>query len=154
MVVSFITALAPYAGGTEGARQILGSKQWAAVVAPIAAETNRKVTPLTRALTVNERLFPQKAAEPGQPAPPSWQKGSVSAMALRGSSNKPLLYAGVYLPAHSGAYFHGSMGHANPIYSKVVKRAATTNELGRTPILFVGGHAAIVDPNEEPRPVW
>jgi len=141
-----------YAGGAEAAVQMLNSTLWTKKTRALAAAAGRSVGPQTRSYTLNDALFPQKAPEPGQPPPPPWEIDSVSPIKLRERSDRPLLYTGVYLAVHDGAFVWGGRSHANPVYDQITKAEATGTIQGRTLVLFVGGHARVVDFSKENLP--
>lgn len=145
-------AIDAYAGGAEAAARMLNSTLWTKKTKEIAAAAGRTVNHRTRSYTLNDSLFPPKAQQPGQPAPAPWEIDSVSPIKLREKSDRPLLFTGVYLSGHDGAYVWGGRSHSNPIYDETRKDRATTSILGRTLVLFVGGHVRLVDFSKENQP--
>ncbi len=146
------TEVDDYAGGADAAMRMMNSTLWTKKTKPLAVAAGRSVGQTTRSYTLNDGLFPPKAQVPGEPAPPPWEIDSVTQVKLREVSDRPLLYTGVYLPVHEGAYVWGGLSHSNPIYDSMIKDNATTSLLGKTLVLFVGGHARVVDFAKENQP--
>lgn len=139
------TVIDTYAGGSSKALAMMNSRLWTKMNQATAAAAGKTVGKNTRSYTLNESLFPPKTAVPGDPPPAPWDLDPLSSARLGSFSARPLLFSGVYLSGHNGAYIWGSRNHANPIYSGTNKTSPTGAIHGDTLVLFVGGHARIVD---------
>lgn len=159
-VLHFNASVEPYTGGAAAANRFLNSKLWTRQT----RANGNNVSNTTRSYTLNQIIFPPKTPSALNPSPQPWEIDSTTPTQLRAVLDKPLLYTGVYFAAHNGAYVWGSRSHANPIYSRLRKESPTNTIQGRTVVLFVGGHARIVNfatenlpttgPNADPEKWW
>lgn len=148
-ILNYGTNVHPYVGGRDAAAKLLNSKVWTEMTRPQAAREGKRLSERTRSYTLNQTLFPPKASPPAA----SWEIDEVTPIRLRSFPNRPLLYTGVYLGVHDGAYNWGERGHANPIYSGVTKEQPSSSINGKTLVLFVGGEVRMVDFATENMPI-
>lgn len=147
------TLIDDYAGGPDEARKLLNSKVWVETTKNIPIFQGRRIDETTRSYTLNESLFPRMAPTEDKPSPAPWALDPTTPIKLRDKPNKPLLFTGVYNPSHNGAYVWGSVAHTSPVFSGAEKPKVDRQSLGKTLVLFVGGHVRIVDFESENLPV-
>lgn len=139
-ILHYSTRIDPYLGGNTAASKLLHSRQWARITRPVAKKQGKSISETTRSYTLNQTFFPSKP-----PPAASWEIDSITPAVLRSSANRPLLFSGVYLAGHNGAYAWGTRGHANPVYSDITKETTGHTVNGKTLVLFSGGSVRMVD---------
>ena len=128
-----------YAAGVTNTRRLMNSAVWVRLTRDFASSQGKTVNERTRSYPLNQNLFPPKPGGQG------WEIDPAPAATLRENPGKPMLYTGVYLAGHDGAYIWGGRSHANPVYSGVRKTDPSNTVQGQTAVLFVGGHVRLVD---------
>lgn len=125
-------------GKGAAARKLLSSAYWRKLN-PSAASAN---DPFPRSYAVNaaETIFPAPPPDSGQP---NWERLAVPSMKILSQPQLVILFM-TYAPAPGIAWKQAS----NPIYSGINK-TGYGNQLGRTPLLFVDGHAVVADLSKE-----
>ena len=146
------TAVDAYCGSVKSSQKLLNSLAWTRLTKPIAASKGRAIDGTTRSYTLNSTVFPKMAPTAEYPNPQSWELDPAAPIKLQQTMDRPLLFTGVYNPGHAGAYVWGTLFHTNPIYSELVKPVVGADILGKTVVLFVGGHVRMVDFSSENLP--
>jgi len=146
------TVIDQYTGGGETSQKLLNSALWNRTTKEFAASQGTTLTPTTRAYTLNENVFPTAQPTSENPSPNGWEIDPLAPIVVRTTKNKPLLFTGVYLASHYGAYNWGSRRHTSPIYSGIQKNLVDDSIFGKTLVLFTGGDVRAVDFSSENLP--
>lgn len=120
---------------TAAVRKLLSSGYWRSLNTS-ALPANE---PFPRAYTVNatQSFFPSPPPDSGQP---DWERLSVPVSKIQSQPRLVLMFM-TYAGNTPGIAY---MGAANPIYSGINK-TGYTDQFGRTPLLFVDGHAVVAN---------
>ena len=116
-------------------RKLMSSAYWRKLNAASLSANE----PYPRSYSVNaaQSLFPSPPPDSGQP---DWERLSVPTFKIASKTRLILLFM-TYAPNTPGIAYSGA---ANPIYSGVNKTGYSA-QMGRTPLLFVDGHAVVAD---------
>lgn len=124
---------------TAAARKLLSSAYWRKLNAGIVPASEQY--PRSYAINATQSFFPSPPPDSGQP---DWERLSVRPFKILSQPRLILMFMTFAGNTPGIAY----LGASNPIYSGINK-TGYGNELGRTPVLFVDGHAVVADLSKE-----
>lgn len=116
-------------------RKLMSSSYWKKLNAGNLSAT--ELYPRSYSVNATQSLFPSPPPDSGQP---DWERLSVPTFKIASRTRLVLMFM-TYAPNTPGIAYSGA---ANPIYSGVNKTGYGA-EMGRTPLLFVDGHAVVAD---------
>lgn len=124
---------------TAAVRKLMSSDYWRKLNA--AQLPSDEPFPRSYSVNATQSFFPSPPPDSGQP---DWERLSVPCNRIMAQPNMVLMFMS-FAPNTPGIAY---MGATNPIYSGINK-TGYGSELGRTPLLFVGGHVVIADLSRE-----
>lgn len=116
-------------------RKLMSSAYWRKLNAGNFSGTD--LYPRSYSVNAAQSLFPSPPPDSGQP---DWERLSVPTFKIASQTRLVLMFM-TYAPNTPGIAY---LGAANPIYSGTNKNGYGA-QMGRTPLLFIDGHAMVAD---------
>lgn len=124
---------------TAAVRKLMSSDYWRKLNADVIP--NDEPYPRSYSVNATQSFFPSPPPDSGQP---DWERLSVPSTKIMAQPNLVLMFMSFAGNTPGIAY----LGATNPIYSGINKKGYG-DQLGRTPLLFVGGHVVMADLSKE-----